>query len=140
VRFTSKPDGADVLVGGRMVGTTPVEWEGPAEEKKTVEFRLEGYDSARMNITTPAAGARTTVEKTLQARVRATGLLSVNVSGGWAEIWVDGKKVKTSPLFNHALPEGTHEVTAKNDALGMNETRKVTIKAGETASIGFKTP
>ena len=140
MRFTSKPDGTDVLVGGRMVGTTPVEWEGPAEEKKTVEFRLEGYDSARMNITTPAAGAHTTVEKTLQARARATGLLSVNVSGGWAEIWVDGKKVKTSPLFNHALPEGTHEVTAKNDGLGMNETRKVTIKTGETASIGFKTP
>ncbi len=140
VRFSSKPDGADVLVGGRMIGTTPVEWEGPAGEKKTVEFRLEGYDPARMSVTTPEAGGRTTVEKTLQARARATGLLSVNVSGGWAEIWVDGKKVKTSPLFNHTLSEGPHEVTAKNDALGMNETRKVTIKAGETTSIGFRTP
>ncbi len=140
VRFTSKPDGADVLVGGRMVGTTPVESEGPAEEKKVIEFRFEVYDPARLTITTPGAGARTMVEKTLQACARATGLLSVNVSSGWTEIWVDGKKVKTSPLFNHALPEGTHEVTAKNDALGMNETRKVTIKAGETASIGFKTP
>jgi hypothetical protein len=67
----------------------------------------------------------------------ATGKVSINVSGGWAEISIDGKKVGNTPIFNKALPAGAHQVRARNDQIGLDETRSVTVKAGETATVMF---
>lgn len=65
------------------------------------------------------------------------GKLSANVSGGWADIFIDGKKVGTTPLIGYQLPPGTYQVRAKNDAAGMDVTQTVTVKSGETAKASF---
>ncbi|MDO9280482.1 MAG: serine/threonine-protein kinase, partial [Pseudomonadota bacterium] len=88
--FSSSPSGADVFVDGRLVGRTPVEWSGVAGNRYGVEYRLSGYDTARFSATLPKSGEREPYERALSERVKAEGKLSVNVSGGWAEIFVDG--------------------------------------------------
>jgi hypothetical protein len=140
VQFRSTPAGARVVMDGDTLGTTPFSWEGPAGQKRTFTFQLDGYQSANAVTTLPAAGGRTTVERALQARATATGTLNVNVVGGWAEIWVDGVKIKTSPLFNHTLPEGVHEVRARNPGTGLDEVKKVTVRAGAGATLSFTSP
>ncbi len=71
---------------------------------------------------------------------RAKGKLSANVPGGWADIYVDGKKVGTTPLIGYSLPPGTYQIRAKNDASGLDATRQVTVKSGETSPVSFTAP
>jgi serine/threonine protein kinase len=65
------------------------------------------------------------------------GKLNVNVSGGWADIYVDGKKAGTTPLIGYQLPAGTYMVRAKNDAAGLDTSKSVTVKPGETSTAAF---
>ncbi|MBM4369477.1 MAG: PEGA domain-containing protein, partial [Deltaproteobacteria bacterium] len=68
---------------------------------------------------------------------KAKGKVNINVSGGWADIYVDGKKIGTTPIFGHQLPVGTYAVRAKNEQTGLDATKQVTVKAGESASVAF---
>jgi serine/threonine protein kinase len=136
--FSSSPAGADVFVDGRLVGKTPVEWNGgSAGSRYSVEYRLGGFESAKFSANLPKAGGRENFERSLQERQKADGKLSVNVSGGWADIFVDGKQIGTTPIFGYVLPAGTYSVRAKNDGIGLDQTQRVTVKAGETASLPF---
>ncbi len=136
--FASSPPGADVFVDGRLVGKTPTEWkEGAAGGRYGVEYRLSGYESTRFTASLPRQGGRESFERTLQERAKAEGKLSVNVSGGWADIYVDGKQIGTTPIFGYSLPAGTYAVRARNDGIGLDQTKQVTVKAGETASLPF---
>ncbi len=68
---------------------------------------------------------------------KAKGKVNINVSGGWADIYVDGKKIGTTPIFGHQLPVGTYAVRAKNEQTGLDITKQVTVKSGESASVAF---
>lgn len=137
--FASNPPGADVFVDGRLVGRTPVDWIGGAAGRYGVEYRLSGYDTVRFSATLPKAGGTEPYDRSLSERAKAEGKLSVNVSGSWAEIYVDGKKIGNTPIFGHALPVGSYTIRARNDGAGLDQTKQVTIKAGETASLPFST-
>ncbi len=68
---------------------------------------------------------------------KAKGKLNVNIAGGWADIFVDGKKVGTTPIVGYKLPPGTYEVRARNDAAGIDLVQRVTVTSGETAKASF---
>lgn len=68
---------------------------------------------------------------------RPKGKLSANVSGGWADIFVDGKKVGQTPLIGFQLPPGTYAVRAKNEAAGLDVTKQVTVRSGESSTVAF---
>jgi serine/threonine protein kinase len=135
--FSSSPSGADVFVNGKLAGRTPFEYEGKAGDKVGVEYRLGGYESHRFTATVPSAGGRDTYSKELQERTKEMGKVSVNVSGGWADVFVDGKKIGQTPIFGFALPAGSHEIRVKNDAIGLDQTKSVTVKGGETSPLSF---
>jgi serine/threonine protein kinase len=136
--FSSTPPNAEVYVDGRLVGRTPMDWDGAkAGAHYSVEYRLAGYDSTRFTANLPRQGGREPYDRSLTERVKAEGKLSVNVSGGWADIYVDGKKIGTTPIFGYTLPSGPHDVRARRDDIGLDKTQSVTIKPGETASLPF---
>jgi serine/threonine protein kinase len=136
--FSSSPAGADVFVDGKLAGRTPFEWSGGAAGRRySVEYRMNGYDTSRFTASLPPEGGRETYERTLTEKAKAEGKLSVNVSGGWADIFVDGKQIGTTPIFGYALPAGSYTIRARNDGIGLDQTRQVTVKAGETASVPF---
>lgn len=136
--FSSTPAGADVYIDGRSVGRTPVDWTGRSDTRVFVEYRLSGYESLKFNATLPGPGGKVSYDRALSERPAAVeGKVSVNVSGGWADVYVDGKKIGTTPI-THALTSGVHEIRARNDGVGLDQTRKVTIKPGETASVPFE--
>ena len=68
------------------------------------------------------------------------GKVNVNVSGGWADIYVDGRKIGTTPLLGQTLPAGSYSIRAKNESSGLDVTKTVTVKAGETATVSFSAP
>ena len=63
-----------------------------------------------------------------------TGYLSVNALP-WAEVWVDGNAVGTTPLANLTLPIGSHEVLWRHPILG-DRRELVTVKAKTPARAG----
>ena len=65
----------------------------------------------------------------------APGRLRVHDLVPYAEVFVDGKDIGPSPVWVD-LPPGPHQVRLRNPDLNRQETRVVTIRSGETVSIG----
>ena len=85
------------------------------------------------------------VRQTVSARVGAargtrvtvplpTGSLSINAQP-WADVWVDGSPVGTTPLANLTLKVGTHQVLLRHPTLGERQ-QTVVVKAVTPARLG----
>ena len=140
VIINSSPSGATVLIDGKSVGVTPyVLNSGTAGAKLGVELRLDGYDNQRFNATFPEAGKESYTRQLRAAAVpEAPGKISVNVSEGWAEVWIDGQKVETTPLYNYELAAGTHTIKVVNPSSGFEDTKTVKIQAGKADKVFFQ--
>jgi len=136
LQLRSTPSGATVIVDGSDVGTTPTSWRGKAGATHKVQMKLEGYVSASDTVSGLSEGQRKTVSLTLKEAPKAGTLTIVLVGGGWANVFVDGKKLdKTAPLRNVEIPAGTHEVQLVNEAAGLDVTKTVTIQAGGSETL-----
>jgi len=137
ISFTSAPSGAEVLVDGRSVGRTPTTWSGAkAGRSYKVQYRKSGYASANSRVKVPKDGGTIPAKGSLKAEKVDPGELFVNVKGGWGEVWIDGRRVDTTPL-KHQLPAGTYKVKVVNKDAGFEETRSVTIVPGKTQKLMF---
>jgi serine/threonine protein kinase len=141
ISFTSTPRGASVFLDGALAGRTPFTWtDGSAGASVRVEYRLSGYQSVSFSATVPDAGASSSESRTLEAVAEEPGHIAVNVSRGWAHIYVDGKKLDTTtPLANYELSPGNHTIRVVNEALGIDQSKQVTVESGgRTERIFFK--
>jgi serine/threonine-protein kinase len=68
------------------------------------------------------------------------GGVNVNVRPGWAYVYVDGKKVGETPLTAGDLTAGNHTIRVVNEGTGLDETRTVRVRPGDTATVLFDTP
>ncbi len=136
VYFRSDPPGAEVLVDGRTVGNTPMEWrEGVTGRGYPVELKLVGHDPVTARVTAPKAGASVVVSRRLPAKkaeVAALGKLNVQITPGWAKVFIDGAYVSTTPLIGHELSPGSHDLRVLSERLGIDKTESVVVKGGET--------
>jgi hypothetical protein len=66
-----------------------------------------------------------------------TGFLSVNTLP-WAAVEVDGRSVGNTPVLRHELRAGDHRVTLIVQAWNIRQTRRVVIRAGETAIVAIR--
>jgi hypothetical protein len=86
----------------------------------------------------------TTVTVTVQAGKTAAaavvvpeGRLSINAAP-WAEVWLDGKPMGTTPLGNLSVPIGPHEIVWKHPQLGeRRQTVRVLAQTPVRASMDF---
>jgi serine/threonine protein kinase len=67
----------------------------------------------------------------------APGKLNVNIRGGWAEVYVNGIRIDTTPLYQHSLPAGRHTIEIVNGATGERQKRVVTIVPNDTTRVTF---
>ncbi|MCB9792647.1 MAG: serine/threonine protein kinase [Alphaproteobacteria bacterium] len=139
--FTSSPSGASVSVDGKTVGTTPVTWDGALTGRSyKVRYTLDGHEGASFTATAPSAeGATESFSRSLTKVAPKIGKVSITLSAAnrWAHIYVDGKQIGQTPKFNHELSVGKHEVRVLNEAIGLDETKSVTVAADETARLIF---
>ncbi len=141
VRFTSEPSGAEVYLDNSLLGRTPMTWtRGSAGASHSISFRLDGYGSASASLTVPQAGKSTTVSETLQKKAVGKGKVNINITGAktWAEIYIDGQNVGRTPMFNVELTAGSHTIQVKNDTIGLDQSKSVSVVAGETAKAIFR--
>ena len=70
----------------------------------------------------------------------AAGSISVTVSDGWAEVYLDGDKVASpAPCVIPGIPPGSHEISLVREGFTVEGGAKtVVVKAGQQASVSFK--
>ncbi|MCA9670290.1 MAG: serine/threonine protein kinase [Myxococcales bacterium] len=132
------PGGGEVYVDGKLRGTAPLSLSGLGAGVVEVRIETAGRKVYRQRVTLEA-GASLTLEPRLQRvgrRVvaKATGTLSVN-SEPWSIVWVDGKRLRGTPLVKHRLTVGSHRVRLVHPPKKLSTTRRVFIRAGRDTAL-----
>lgn len=132
LRVTSSPEGAEVLIGGRVRGRTPLSIDGLAVGRHTLVVR-----SPSGTVTTTAAvvgGETTAVDVPIFAgwlAVHAPVDLAVSVNGTHVGSSLDGQIL---------LAPGGHKVTVANGTLGFTRTLDVTVEPGKVRTVTVMLP
>jgi hypothetical protein len=63
-----------------------------------------------------------------------SGKLSV-VTQPWTMVYINGRRVRQTPLLNHELEAGRYQLTLLNQEVGIRHTEMVIIQAGRTTMI-----
>jgi hypothetical protein len=131
LRLTSNPSGAQVMLDGTAVGTTPLTLESLEAGAYEVAFSRSGYDTSQMSVTV-SPGEERRVEAALSPQM---GQLRV-LARPWGSIYVNGelRERNADVWYQMSIPAGEHEVSVVHPALGQ-QTRTVTVEAGEQLSI-----
>lgn len=130
--LTANVSGARVVVGQRVVGTTPL--SGPVRLNAgtvNVEVSADGYHPFKKRLELPAGGR---VELSVDLHSKSTsGVLEVSSPVAGAAVWIDGKRIGTVPAQT-VLNAGTHQVLVKRE--GYEEaTTSAVVRVGETSRL-----
>ena len=126
-------EGADIYVDGNRLGTT--RWTGTLElGEHSVEARQASHHSAYTNVRITPQSAGQTI--TLNNPLPIYGSLIVDGSPADVAVYVDGKKVGTSPLFVSELLIGTHKVRLEKDGYDQQE-KTVQIAENQESMLDF---
>ena len=106
VSLSSRPAGAEILVDGMLLGSTPAILELGAGERQ-VEVRLGGYNSWQDNITVLADQALTLPEVSL---TQADGRVELVSNPTGAAVSVDGSFQGQTPLTLRLTPGQPHTI------------------------------
>ncbi len=126
-------EGADIYVDGSRLGTT--RWTGTLElGEHSVETRQASHHSAYTNVRITPQSAGETI--TLNNPLPIYGSLIVDGSPADVDVYVDGKKVGTSPLFVGELLIGTHKIRLEKDGYDQQE-KSVQIAENQESMLEF---
>lgn len=126
-------EGADIYVDGNRLGTT--RWTGTLElGEHSVETRQASHHSAYTNLRITAQSAGQTI--TLNNPLPIYGSLVIDGSPADVAVYVDGKKVGTSPLLVSELLIGTHKIRLEKDGYDQQE-KTVQIAENQESMLDF---
>ena len=126
-------EGADIYVDGNRLGTT--RWTGTLElGEHSVETRQASHHTAYTNVRIMAQSAGQTI--TLNNPLSIYGSLIVDGSPADVAVYVDGKKLGTSPLYVSELLIGTHKIRLEKDGYDQQE-KTVQIAENQESMLDF---
>lgn len=126
--INSNPQGAQVLIGGRAVGNTPLN-VNLQPGRYTVDLRLNGYQG----YSTPVdvrAGQTASVNANLSAIVQ-NGLLQINSNPQGAQVLLNGQAAGNTPL-NLTVRPGQYQLEFR---LGGYQTASSTVSVGNGQTV-----
>jgi len=128
----SNPNGAQVTLEGKKLGTTPGFWRVSPVSNGKVEVNLAKHRGKSFEITIDRdQTVKITVEQaTLTAKVGSLQIYADPPEPG-VKVFVDGKDVGTAPATVSDLIEGQHEV--KVESTNKAGTATINISEGQTA-------
>jgi eukaryotic-like serine/threonine-protein kinase len=139
------PAGGAVRVAGLGRGTAPLSIKGlPTGVALRVQIDLPGHAPYDQQVTLEP-GAELTMQPRLtparpgrpKVKPRRYGALSVN-SEPWSVVYVDGVKVRNTPLVRHRLRAGRHHVRLVNAGRKLSAVRRVQIKPDKETQLSVK--
>jgi hypothetical protein len=124
----SAPTDVQVFEGGRLVGSSQSERLMVSAGRHEIEIVNEtlGYRSSRTVQVSPGKVSSVKIEF-------PKGRIALNAIP-WAEVWVDGVKIGDTPIGNHELQIGPHEIIFRNPDLG-EQRHAVTVVADKPGRL-----
>ena len=130
LRVECETQGAIVYVNGQQRGNAP--WSGQLPEGSyKVEARLDGYRTGQKTVELAKGDSRTVSIPALQM---IAGRLNVDYRPIGSEVYVDGKKVGTSPNIFRNIAVGSRTVEIRKDDYEPLK-KTVEVKENEQASL-----
>ena len=128
--------GVDIYVNEQREGTGS--WTGTLQPGiYRIEGRKQGYRTAIQTVTLAERDDKRVELPELQPIV---GNISVDYQPINAEVWLDGKKLGTSPDVFRNIIIGTHQLELRMDGY-LADTKTITVEEGKTLSLtGTMTP
>jgi len=130
ITFRTEPTGAQVRLGGKTIGATPVIAE-LIEGAHDYEIFLQGYKPYRSRVTVVAGEAQTLPSARLDP---ADGKLVLASDPPASNVTVDGVYSGQTPLDLYLTPDASHEITVSHAGFE-TETRQVQVRSGEDRSL-----
>lgn len=160
LKVNSKPPAASVIVNGRThPHFTPTVIEADVGATLHLVFKLDGYADKEADVYvaegerafavaldkrgTPPAPAPDPAPSPSRKERRASpapkepagkGTITVKVRP-WAIVYVDGSRLRQTPINNFELPAGKHQIELVNDAKGRREIIQVDLKPGAAEEL-----
>ena len=114
LKVTSTPSGAQVSLGKRLLGETPLTRDdlAPAQGAE-LTITKAGFDPLKVKIDL-VAGKLTEIDQALKAGARYGAIRITFAGGGWADVYFKGAKIGRAPSEALRLPIGRQTVHLKN--------------------------
>jgi hypothetical protein len=127
------PGIVQLFEGGRLLGTSQSDRLMVSAGRHDIEIVSEalGYRVTRTVQVTPGKVTPIKIEF-------PKGTMSLNATP-WAEVWVDGEKLGDTPIGNHQLTLGPHDIVFRHPDLGeQRHTVMVTLKTPVRLSVDLR--
>jgi serine/threonine-protein kinase len=107
-----------------------------AAKREAAKAKAEAKKAALAEAKAAKKGAKTKTQRGDVAKPDegATGTLTLKIRP-WANVWVNKKKVGTTPLPPLSLKAGKHTVKLVNDELKVTRTQTVVVEAGKNVDL-----
>jgi PEGA domain-containing protein len=129
IDVVSDPPGAEVMLGGRLRGRTPLRLSGLGLGSYPLEVRKEGYLPYAQPVRLEQEGATYAFRVTLAPAASASSFVSVTSQPPGAAVKLDGKPAGVTPLKLGPLEPGRHELTIEYQGFPA-QTRTLDLEAG----------
>jgi hypothetical protein len=134
----SQPPGAEVLVDGTRLGTTPTRLEVP-EGNRSVQFRLAGQTRGMAIEIARGETSRARVDiVSPPTETPRTGSARITSDPAGARVEIDGAPAGMTPVSASQLAPGPHALTLRGTAQPVSRTFEV--RAGETTTFHVELP
>ena len=129
VDIISDPAGAEVMLGGRLRGRTPLHLSGLSLGRYPLEVRKEGFLPYAEPVRVEEEGASYVVRVTLAPAVSAKSFINVSSQPPGAAVKLNGKPSGVTPVSFGPLEPGRYELTIEYQDFPA-QTRTIDVKAG----------
>lgn len=126
------PVGLDVILRVEKQGYFPYEQnigKIPANVNKEVSVILKPMKNAPAATTSQQAKKVETGKRPAVSQ-KETAFISIN-SRPWANVYINGKLIKATPIIKHPLPAGSYKIQFKNPKFNIDKTFPVELSSGE---------
>ena len=129
----TQPGPAEARVDGVSLGKTPLVIS-PTTASFLLELRRPGFKAWRRRLSAPRGERRLSIG--LQRLHTTHGYLTIN-SIPWAHVFVDGRRVGTTPIRKLRLPAGRRRIRLRDGAGRLLQSFNTTIRAAQTRVFRF---
>jgi serine/threonine-protein kinase len=133
VTLGSRP-GADVWIDGARVGATPIVARGVACGRHQLVFRDpdQGLEHEEAVVLVAGHPLKRSVDLTRPAGAALAEPCRITLgSNPWAEVSIDGRAVGSTPVVDHPVACGTHQILLRNPEQHLEWRQSVQVKPGE---------
>ncbi len=140
IEITSEPEGAEVILGAEVIGTTPLRQDRIDRGQYDLRVVLEGYHPVNTSVEV-RGGGETIRSFTLQPRTSLDeyvppepGYLTVLSPQANMEVFVDGQRFSVTPIEQAPLAPGSYEVVV--NAVGwLSYSTVIEITSGQNTTV-----